>query len=428
VPAGPPQASPTAPAPANLAAPAFPADTLQVVATPHGVSVYAVSADAHALLTRLASESGMKLIVDDSVKRSITLNLIDKPAADVLANIVAAYGLSSREVNGIHIVSEGIPTSPSSYLLSDIDAIRTQYVLAPNAKSLLPVFLQDHVKTNAEQNSVILSAPPDVLKKFRQDISQFDIPSAQIMIDVLMVEFTDSGSREFNATLDLASRGHRYTADSALGEVFFQTLTTLPNGFNASIHSLVTEGKARVRANPSIATVSGQSASIFIGKQRYISTPVSIGSSGDYYGRQTNSIDAGVRLNMTPWTGGEGEIIVDIQPEISVLSAPDAKTGLPDKSTRRANTTMHVRDGETIIIGGLGQKETITTHTKIPLLGDLPLVGSAFRSRNDQTTTTDMVIFVTPHILSQTGHLPAEQEKAMRQKVLQDDGGQTVAK
>lgn len=403
------------------------ADTIQILPSAHGVTVYAVSADAHALLMRLAKETGMKLIVDDSVKRSITINLIDKSGADVLAAIVATYGLSSREVNGIRIVSEGIPTSPSSYLLSDIDSIRTQYVLAPNAKILLPVFLQNHVMINAEQNSVILSAPPDVLKKFRQDISQFDIPSAQIMIDVLMVEFTQSGSREFSMKLDLSSRGHRYTVDSPVGEVFFQTLATLPNGFNASIHSLVTAGKAHVRANPSIATVSGQSASIFIGKQRYLSTPVSIGG-GDYGGTQTNSIDAGVRLNMTPWTGGEGEIIVDIQPEISVLSAPDAKTGLPDKSTRRANTTMHVRDGETIIIGGLGQNETITTHTKVPLLGDLPLIGSAFRSRNDQTTTTDLVIFVTPHILSQTGHLPADQEKAIRQRVLLDEGGQTIAK
>lgn len=418
--------APAAPADTPTDKPAVPAaDIVQISQSDKGISVYAVSADAHTLLTRLAKEAGLKLIVDDSVRRNITINLINKTGDDILANIVSAFGLSSREVNGIHIVSEGIPTSPSSYLLSDIDAIRTQYVLAPNAKSLLPVFLQDHVKTNAEQNSVILSAPPDVLKKFRQDIAQFDIPSAQIMLDVLMVEFTDTSSKEFSAKFDLATRGREYSINSPVGEVLYRTLTTLPNGFNADIHSLVTQGKARVRANPSIATVSGQSARIFIGKQRYIATPVSMG--GDYYG-QRNFIDAGVTLNMTPWTGGEGEIIVDVQPEISVLSAPDAKTGLPDKSTRRANTTLHVRDGETIIIGGLVQKETMTTRTKVPILGDLPLIGSAFRSRDDRETTTDMVIFITPHILSQTGHLPAEQEKAIQQRVLQDDAAKPTNK
>ena len=422
-PGSPPQVSSAIPSPAPSTAdkPAEPpVDPIQISTSDKGISVYAVSADAHALFIRLAKEAGLKLIVDDSVRRNITINFINKTAQDILANIVAAYGLSSREVNGIQIVSEGIPTSPSSYLLSDIDAIRTQYVLASNAKSLLPVFLQDHVKTNAEQNSVILSAPPDVLKKFRQDIAQFDIPSAQIMLDVLMVEFTDSSSKEFSAKFNLTTRGREYLVNSPVGEVLYRTLATLPNGFNADIHSLATQGKARIRANPSIATVSGQSARIFIGKQRYIATPVSM--SGDYYG-QKNYIDAGVTLNMTPWTGGEGEIIVDVQPEISVLSAPDAKTGLPDKSTRRANTTLHVRDGETIIIGGLVQKETMTTRTKVPILGDLPLVGSAFRSRDDRETTTDMVIFITPHILSQTGHLPADQEAAIQKRILPDDAG-----
>lgn len=395
-------------------------DSVQISVTPDGVSLFALSTDAHVLFTRLARATSLKLIVDDSIKRSVTVNFVNKPVTEILAGIVAAYGLSYREVNGIYIVSEGIPTSLSSYLLSDIDAIRTQYVLAPTAKSLLPVFLQDHVKTNAEQNSVILSGPPDVLRKFRQDIAQFDIPAAQIMIDVLMVEFTDSGAREFALKWDWTRSGKSIIANSPVGEVIFRTLSTLPNGFNADLHSLVSKGIARVRANPRIATVSGQAASIFIGKQRYISTPVSMGGS-ESYGRQSNSIDAGVKLNMTPWTGGEGEIIVDIRPEISVLSAPDPKTGLPDKSTRRANTTVHVRDGETIIIGGLLQHETITTRTKVPVLGDLPIIGSIFRSKKEQESNTDMVIFITPHILSQTGHLPAEEEKALKARVSVDE-------
>ena len=74
-----------------------------------------------------------------------------------------------------------------------IISIPTQYVLAPTAKSLLPNFLQDHVKINPEANAVILSAPRDVVEKFRRDVAQFDIPSAQIRVSVLMVEFTVLG-------------------------------------------------------------------------------------------------------------------------------------------------------------------------------------------------------------------------------------------
>jgi len=199
-------------------------------------------------------------------------------------------------------------------------------------------------------------------------------------------------------------------------------VVTLPNTVGADLSALVTAGKARIKASARIATVSGQRAIIFIGKQRYLSTPVAIpqGDGDSYSSRQTNAIDAGVRLIMTPWTGGEGEIIVDVRPEISVLSAPDATTGLPDRSTRRANTTVRVRDGETVILGGLVQQESHRTRTKIPLLGDLPIIGPLFQSVDDREATTELAIFVTPRILSQTGRLPPEEEKQY-EGLLKDD-------
>ncbi len=398
---------------------------LDIRVSEYGVSIYAVNVDAHELFMRFAEATGLRLIVDDTVRRTITLNLVNRRVSEVLEILMAVYGLSYREVNGIFMVSEGIPRSPSSYLLSEIDAITTQYVLAPDAKQLLPVFLQDHVKVNAEQNAVVLSAAPEVLRKFREDIAQFDIPPAQIMIDVLMVEFTDSTAREFGLKWIWSNDQRKVEVDAGLGQILYRSVVELPTEFKLQLRALVSQGKARVRANPRIATVSGQTASIFIGKQRYLSTPVSItGGQGDddFFGgfRQAFFIDAGVRLSITALTGGEGEIIVDVRPEISVLSAPDPTTGLPERSTRRANTTVRVRNGETIIIGGLTQKERMSTRTKIPLLGDIPLIGELFRTRSVNEVTTEMVIFVTPRLLSQTGHLPEEQETPLKERFLKE--------
>lgn len=374
------------------------APAVEVEVGANGVRIFADNADAHEVLVKLAKATGLRIMVDDTVRRTVTVNLIDKKPTEALEAIVSAYGLACKLVGTVFMVSEGIPKGPSSYLLSEIDAVGTKYVLAPTAKSLLPIFLQDHVKTNQEQNSVILSAPPSVLRKFREDISQFDIPAAQIMIDVLMVEFTDSATKEFALSLAASNAGVQGSIDSSFGEVFYRAISGLPDSFQANLRALVEKGKARVRANPRIATVSGQDASIFIGKQRYISTPVVIG--GDQWGgRQTNSIDAGVRLRITPWTGGTGDILLDIRPEISVLGAPDPRTGLPDKSTRQANTSVIVRDGETVILGGLVQDETMKTQTKIPVLGDLPLIGQLFRSLDERKLKTEMVVFITPRIL-----------------------------
>jgi len=251
--------------------------SLDIQVTDGGVRLFAVNADAHALFTQLAEKTNLQLIVDDSVKRNITINLVDKQPREAIDYIVAAYGFSFAEVEGILIVSEGIPKNPSSYLLSEIDSITTKYVQAPQAKSLLPVFLQDHVKINAGQNAVVLSAPRSVLNKFAEDIRKFDQPAAQITLDVLVVELTDTSLDTFALDAGFVHAGHGLSVDSLLGSLVFRSVTNLPPDFYVNLDALVSAGKARVRANPHISTVSGQPAGIFIGQQRYLSTPVTMG-------------------------------------------------------------------------------------------------------------------------------------------------------
>jgi type IV pilus assembly protein PilQ len=407
--------------------------------TSTGVSVHAVNVYAHRLLARLATKTGLQLVVDDAIKdRKVTVHLTDKTPRQIVDYIVSAYGFSSGEYNHILMISEGIPRRPSSYLLSNIESIPTQYVEANNAKSLLPVFLQDHVKVNPDQNAVVLSAPNDVLRKFRDDIHQFDIPAAQIMLEILVVELSDSDAdlRDLGVRWQNAGRSAEFGTLSlpqdntelvprSMGEILLRGVADLPTEFRADLQALVQKQRANVRAAPSIATVSGQKASFFVGIQRYLRQPIempaSAQSGGGYYGGTVtqNYIDAGVRLNITPWTGDGKEIICDVRPsEVSTLSAPDPVTGLPEKSTRTADTTVRVRDGQTIIIGGLRQEEEREVKSGVPVLGDLPLLGTLFRSRSKVLTHTDLVVFITPRVLSQTGHLPAAQEQQLRDKFL----------
>ena len=380
------------------------------------VSVFAVNADAHDLLSQLARESGLPIIVDDTVDRKITLNLVRKPPREILTTIVDTYGLSFAEVDGIFIFSEGIPNSPSSYLLSEIGSYTTKYVSAAQARDLMPAFLTRYVKVNASQNAVVLSAPEPVLRRFREDIEQFDKPAAQIMLDVLVVEFTDVNTDTFVAQLgwDNSTLGMR--SDSVTGDLNFTALAELPTNFFAYLDALITARKARVRACPSIATVSGSRARIFIGTQQFLEIPVYLPGQG-----RSNSIDAGVSLEMRPLTGGEGEIILAIEEEISTLGAISPATGLPEKTTRSAQTTVRIRDGQTLIVGGLKQDESREVRSRIPLLADLPIIGGLFKSHDIERTTVDLTIFVTARLLSQTGHLPAEQEEAIMERFMVED-------
>ena len=410
-------------APGGSGGAAVPSPTLpprggyRVTGNPESLSVFAVSTDAQELFTAIAGRANLRLVIDDTVSRRITVNMAGKPARVIVNDIASAYGLSIADVEGVTMISEGIPRSPSSYLLSDIDSIPTKYVNAANARNLLPVFLQDYVKVNSEQNAVVLSAPTEVLGKFREDIAQFDIPASQILVELLLVELTDTSARELglNFTWNNAERGG--SVDPATGQITLRAIGDLPKEFSANLRALQEKGKARVRANPRIATVSGRRASIFVGRQRYVVTPIESERGGS-----RNFIDAGVRLEIVPYTGGQGQILVDVETEVSTLSAPDPVTRLPEKSTRTANTVVRVGDGQTIVIGGLTQQESRDVRTKIPILGDLPLLGPLFfQTRSTRTTQTELALFITPRILSDKGHLPAGEEQSLKERFLNSD-------
>jgi type II secretory pathway component GspD/PulD (secretin) len=165
-----------------------------------------------------------------------------------------------------------------------------------------------------------------------------------------------------------------------------------------------------------MAVVNGQTAEIFVGAQRFIRVEV------QSYGAKLEKIqgvDVGTRISITPWTGGKGEITATISPEVSNIVELERATGLPTLSSRRASTTVRVKDGQTIAIGGLTQRQDYYTKRKVPILGDLPLVGPLFRSSRKNSSTTELVILITPRILADSGHLPdAAEESQIKTRML----------
>ncbi|MEI6430934.1 MAG: type II and III secretion system protein, partial [bacterium] len=185
------------------------------------------------------------------------------------------------------------------------------------------------------------------------------------------------------------------TANTNTGSFSYDTVGVLPQSFNLTLNALEKTGKARVRARPQMAVVNGKSANIFIGAQRFIQTQYN--SFGQTQVR-IQPVDVGVKLAVTPLTGGNGEVTTTIAPEVSNITEQDPLTGLPVLSTRNANTTVRVRDGETIVIGGLTLDQAQVINRKVPLLGDIPILGTLFRSQSKSNVKTELVVFVTPRI------------------------------
>ncbi|BDI30393.1 hypothetical protein CCAX7_24440 [Capsulimonas corticalis] len=361
------------------------------------LTLRAVGADIHQFMSAIAQTTGFSIAVDDAVDRKVSINLQDIDPTAALQTIATAYGLAISRIGGIYMMSEGVPTDLATYHLSGTQSYRMQNTQAGIASGLLPNFLYSYAHVNSEQNAVVVTAPSQMLAKIGADLNKVDIPSPEISIEAIAVEFTDT--KNLNVGLNLTNQQSAIfdSIDVPNGVITYNTFGKLPVDFEASLSALELKGKARVRARPRMAAVNGRTANIFIGAQRFILTQFN--QSGQTQTR-IQPVDVGVKLSVTPLTGGNGEITIHVAPEVSNITELDLQTGLPVLSTRRADTTVRVKDGETIAIGGLSLDQEQTTRTKIPLLGDLPLIGNLFRSKNDSQVKTELVVFVTPHILT----------------------------
>ncbi len=363
------------------------------------LSLRAVKADIHELMSAIAQKSGLSVAVDDAVERKVSLNLQDVAPESAVKTIAAAYGLALSPINGILMLSEGVPTDLATYRAASTESFRIQNSQAGTVSGLLPNFLYSYVKVNTEQNAVVVTAPSQMLAKIGADLRKVDVPSAQIAIEAIAVELSDTSDLDLGVRLGNPNPNQYASVDVGSGSLVYNTIGALPRNFEATLKALELKGRARVRARPQMVVVNGGKADLFIGSQRFILTQFN--QSGQTQNR-IQPVDVGVKLSVTPLTGGNGEITAKVAPEVSNITELDLLTGLPVLSTRRSDTTVRVKDGETIAIGGLTLDQEQVRKGKIPVLGNLPLVGGLFRTSKKTTVKTELVVFLTPRIVKLT--------------------------
>ncbi len=388
------------------------------------ISVRAVKADIHKVVGQIARKGRVNVAVDDAVQHEVSMNVQELEPLEVLRGIASGYGLALSAVGDVYMLSEGVPADLPTYRRSGTASFPIRYLKAGDALSLLPTFLFKYLHDNPEQNAVVVTAPSQMLEKIEQDLQAVDIPPPMIQVECAIVELTDSSDRDRQFRWRYDSTRYGAGTDSYSGEVDFEhgdsagmaTAVAPTAEIQTWLSALVTEGRAQVRSHPSTAAANGKSASIFVGSERYIRVQYS------QYGQQQERIEVvpvGVRLTVRPWTGGNQEITTEIKVEVSNIVGLDPETGVPRLSTRSVETTLRTRAGETIIIGGLTQRQQEKIYRRIPILGSLPIIGPLFRSRTEHTSTTELVILIRPRLLDESGHLPVQEDEQLRRRFLQ---------
>ena len=272
------------------------------------------------------------------------------------------------------------------------------------------------VVADNDTNSLMVMTSAKNYDRVKKIIDDLDRPIPQVLIKVLVAEVTHDGEVDLGVEfsgLNIRDSGNGFEIGTDFGVAAATDgfkFSLIETNLNAAIHALESVGKLDVLSRPYILTSDNKKATITVGEE----VPFIRDSRTTDQGSTINTIeyeDIGIILNVTPHINPDGLVIMDVAPEISTLTGntvPISETvDAPTFAKRSASSRVAIQNGQTIVIGGLVQDRKTSTINKVPLLGDIPLVGELFKRTQDTKSKTELLIFITPHVADQPGLLQA---------------------
>jgi len=360
-------------------------------------------------LSDISMQTGVPIVADTTVSGFITLELIDVPLPVALEQILWPAGYTFRWMDGYYLVGSADPQGPLYHVLSISRRVKLEHAQAGEVRNALPPVFRDRTFVDTATNSLVVTAAEDVVDRILEEIQRRDQPPYQLRIDALVTEVNTQGRRALgldwrwsesmgDANVGLGRGTPTPIGNLGSGVLGFSLNVTDLRTFLGNLRNVVEQGDAVIRANPSVVTVEGKPASLFVGNVTYYIMSASNGSPNTI--TRLEAIEAGVSLELTARVSENGIIVLEVSPTVSDVQGSSSSDGtLPVIGRRQVKTTVRVRDGETFALGGLLQQRDVEQRSKVPLLGDLPIFGRLFSSTRRTQEETELLVFITPHIL-----------------------------
>ncbi|AFI89395.1 General secretion pathway protein D [Pectobacterium parmentieri] len=295
-------------------------------------------------------------------------------------------------------------------------------------QNALPALRKDiSIKAHEQTNSLIVNAAPDIMRDLEQVIAQLDIRRPQVLVEAIIAEVQDADGMNLGVqwanknagTTQFTNTGLPITTMMAGADQFRRngTLSTAAtsalgsfNGIAAGFYqgnwsmlmtALSSNSKNDILATPSIVTLDNMEATFNVGQE----VPVLAGSqttSGDNVFQTVERKTVGIKLKVKPQINEGDSVLLEIEQEVSSVadaaSSSSAELGATF-NTRTVNNAVLVSSGETVVVGGLLDKSTRESASKVPLLGDIPILGHLFRSNSQETSKRNLMLFIRPSII-----------------------------
>lgn len=292
---------------------------------------------------------------------------------------------------------------PSEFVTETATSRTAEEMAQTVLSALQPVYPELRIAVDKRGQHLIATGSPPAISAVRDLVAKLDLLSPQVALEVKVVEVAANALSNIGISLSPII-GSTYTEGSPNVTPFFFGRT--PINITVILNTLAEQGKAKILANPTIATMDGRRALIRTGDD----IPLVIRQIfGNTVLENVVTFRAGVTLEIIPKISPDGLITVILKPTVSTITGTTPQ-GAPQISVREVQTMLTVRDGETIVIGGLLEERDIISMTKIPFLGDLPVLGRLFRSERRDHRRTELVITVTPRILKPSPAPPSPPE------------------
>lgn len=344
-------------------------------------------ADIRTVLSEIGMAAKSTIIPDSSVKDlTISLELRDDSVESALDKLAQFGNLVWKKKGSTYLVSTGLPDAPLFLEFAVTKPYNPRTQSAESLYALLAPALQVFTRLDKDANMLSVTGPEPRVEKVLEALSRIDVPQEQFIVEAMVTEVKQEKGKEFafswswnNFASDVLGLGYARASSADV----------------AQMKSLISNGKAEMRANPRVVATQGKEAMITVGTESYF--PINSGNS-QYPTITLQRIATGITLKFIGYVEPDGTLNLHLMPEVS--DAVAAVNGAPTTTVRRADTNLRVKEGETIVLGGLILDTKKKNTSKVPVLGDLPVVGKLFRTESSYECKKEVVIMITARRLN----------------------------
>lgn len=407
---------------------------------------------------RLAAQPG----TDDNIRQSLTAmplessnTLILKGPADVIDTILPVLQeLDQNNASRSDLRVVYLKYANAETMLPMLETVTQSLSRRDASGNPLSTDGDVTLSSYAGANAIVINASSEMQQRITNVINMLDVPRAQVLVEAILVEVSDNAAKELgvqyllaggdNSNIPFTIANYSNTAPNllaitgalrldddtdddtdsardAFGEAAVDSLLGF-NGFGlgiagetdggtifgAVLNAVQQDSGSNVLSTPSIMTMDNEPAKFLSGQEIPISTGEALGSANINPFRTIERKDVGIQLEVTPQINEGDEIRLQIRQEISSIAGP-VSTSFSELVTnkREIETTVSVKDGDIVVLGGLVQQDEITSVEKVPLLGDIPVLGRLFRSDSRSQSKTNLMVFLRPTIVRNSGDAQA---------------------